>query len=1020
MSSLIMAALRNRKVTLLATAVIVVYGFIAYYLIPKQENPDTSPPVAVITTIYPGASPTDVETLVTNKLEDELSQIEGFDHIRSYSRNSVSILILFLEMEADTEKGWAELRRRLNDVEDELPDQCRRPTVKTDLADTAGMIIALSGDRYSYNQLVDFAEEFKRELSRIPGIARFDIDGDVKKEVKVEVQYEKLNQYRVSLEDVLNLLKIQNVSIPSGYLQKDGVKINVSTPSTFESLEDIRNTIVDVSRETGAVVRLRDIADVHMGLERGVKRIRHNGENAVLLTGFFKQGENIVLVGRDVRRTLDRVKRRLPEELKVDEVLYQPEDVGKAVSGFMRNLLQGVVLVIVVVFLGMGLRNAIVVSTAIPISILATMATMYAVDIQIHMVSTAALIIALGMLVDNAIVIADAIQVRIDHGMPNVRAAFEGARDSAAPVFSATLTTVAAYVPLLMMPGAPGDFSRPLPLVVIISLSCSYLVAMFVTPSLASLLFRPLRPDQDARPGRLRRFFYFLLDTGMRHKGATIGITLALGLGAYYLQSLLGLSFFPHSDKPFAHIEIRSEISDIDRTDRLARQVEAFLATVPEITSYTTSVGEGLPKFYVTVGQASQSDDYAQIMFHFDLARGERFQTTEELGYFLQKNIDARLSGGKASVKILELADAAAAPIVLRVSGESLDRIREVADHIKAAIRKVPGTADISDDAAQESLEFRIDVDADVATHLGITKYDIQRQINIALYGATASVFRVAGKEYDIVVTSDIDTKEELENLAIKSRFANTRALLKQIATIRLQPVLENITHFRQERSVAVMSQVVPGYSAPDLASQIEREVLPTLDTDGVTVSFDGERERIIKNFGNVAIASAFAVVVVYLILFVQFNSFSQPMVILMTVPLSAVGSIVGLFLFQQPMSFMAILGMASLIGIVVNNAILLLDFINKARQKGYSVQDACVDSVSKRLRPIGLSTTTTVMGLTPMLLSGHPLFVPMSVSLMNGLIVSTLLTMVVIPVVFALVFGRKGEVSSADREEVD
>ncbi len=1020
MSPLIMAALKNRKVTLLATAVIVVYGFVAYYLIPKQENPDTSPPVAVITTIYPGASPTEVERLVTNKLEDELSQIEGFDYIHSYSRNSASILVLFLDIEADTEKGWAELRRRLDDIEPDLPEQCHKPEVKTDLADTAGMIIALSGDQYSYDQLADFAEEFKRELSRVPGISRFDIEGDIKREVKVKVNHEKLNLYRVSLEDVLNLLKVQNVAIPSGYLQKDGIKINVSTPSTFESLDDIRNTIIDVSRKTGAVVRLRDIADVYMGLERGVKRIRQDGENAVLLTGYFKKGENIVLIGHEVREVLNRVRERLPADLKVAEVLYQPEDVGEAVSGFMRNLLQGVVLVIVVVFLGMGLRNAIVVSTAIPISMLATMAAMYALDIQIHMVSTAGLIIALGMLVDNAIVIADAIQVRLDHGMPSMQAAFEGARDSAAPVFSATLTTVAAYVPLLMMPGAPGDFARPLPMVVIISLSCSYLVAMLVTPSLSTLLFRPVAERASAEPGRIRRFFYFLLNAGMKRKWVTVGITLALGAGAFYLQSLLGLSFFPHADKPFAHLEIHSEISDIDRTDRLARRAEAFLATVPEITSFTTSVGEGLPKFFVTVGQASQSDDYAQILFHFDLDKSDRFENAEALGYYLQHELDARLSGREPTVKILQLADAAAAPIVLRVTGDRLDRIQEVADHIKAAIRKVPGTADVGDDAAEQNLEFQVHVDSDVATHLGITKYDIQRQINIALYGEAATVFRVAGKEYDVVVSSDIDTRSELENLAIKSRFANTRALLKQVATISLEPVLQKITHFRQARSIAVTSQVVPGYSAPELSGIIEHQVLPKLDTAGVDVSFDGERERIIKNFGNVAIASVFAVVVVYLILFVQFNSFSQPLVILVTVPLSAVGSVVGLFLFGQPMSFMAILGMASLIGIVVNNAILLLDFIAKARAKGYTVQEACVDSVAKRLRPIGLSTTTTVMGLTPMLLSGHPLFVPMSVSLMNGLLLSTLLTMVVIPVVFALVFGRKDEVSIGDHEEVD
>jgi multidrug efflux pump len=1017
---LIQGALTYRKVTLLFTAALILWGAIGYRFIPKQENPQVPTPAAIVITIYPGASPEEVETLVTSKIEDAVVDIPDFENVSSVSRNSVSIVIVRLVATAtDVEKAWDELEKNIRDVEGELPDQCERPELNTKLGETTGFLLPLSGEGFTYGQLTGFAEEFQRALNRVDGISRVDVLGEVKNEVRVSVDADRLNLYNLSIEQVHGTLRMQNLAIPSGFLEKDGIKINVVTPGTFETLRDIEDTIVNVSQASGHAVRLKDIATVELVPERGVSRLRRDRQNAVVLAGYFKPGRNVVLIGDDVRAVINDVKHGLPPRLQVHEAVFQPADVAHAVSGFMGSLLQGVLLVILVVFLGMGLRNAIVVSTAIPISVMLTFVIMGLTGIEVHQMSTTALIISLGMLVDNAIVIADAIQVRVDEGMSRYDAALDGARDSALPVFSATLTTVAAYSPLLFLPGAAGRFSIAVPIVVMISLSCSYLVAMLVTPTLGMLIFRPTKDSIAAggqpKIGIFRRVFSAMLAVALRHRVLTVFVGVAALVGAMQVQKLLGLAFFPNADKDFAHLYIQSELADLDHTDALAAEVEAYLQTVPEITGLTTRVGEGLPKFFFTIGQRAQSDNLAHIHFQFDLDKSERFERPEDLTFFLQDELANRLAGATVDVKLLALAGEAPAPIVIRVSGPDLDRLQKVASDLRAAVEKTPGTYDVSDDASQKVLQLKVDVDEDVATGSGISKYDILRQINIALYGSETGVFRSGGKELDIIVTSDITDTDELMNLAVKSRFGPTKMMLKQLADVSLEPAVETIKRFQRERSIAVLSRVRPGFSAAAVTTAIETDALPTVDTDGTTITFDGERERIKSLFGGVAIAAIVAMFMVYLILFVQFNSFLRPLVILVTVPLSAVGSILGLYLFKQPMSFTAVMGMASLIGIVVNNAILLIDYIDKARGAGARVDRACYDAMGKRFRPIMLSTTTTALGLLPLVITYNPLFTPMSISLMVGLLVSTLLTLIIIPVMFSLVFRREDKGTKAD-----
>mgnify|MGYP000369889501 CR=1 FL=1 len=1001
MRDIVFKAIVHRKVTLFFVVALVIYGLVSYYFLPKQENPDLDPTIGLVTAVYPGALPEDMEKLVTRKIEDAVSEIRGFDSVRSYSKNSISIVIVYLKPDADREKSWLDLRQRIDDLYPKLPQGCWKPEINTKLGETAGLMIAFSGQNYTYDQLEAYAELFKERLRRIKGVVRFDIVGKVDRVVKVTADMARLNQHRLSLEDLWKLLQAQNLEIPAGAIEREGMTVNVSVPGKFSSLRDIENTVIDVSSTDGSLVRLRDVATVSMGLKDDASKIRHNGQDAVILAGYFEEKRNVLIIGDEVRAAIEDVKRTLPPDLVVDEVLYQPDDVRAAVRNFMSNLLEGMLFVIIVVFLGMGFRNAMVVATAIPLSILVTYIVMGITGLKVHQISTVALIIALGMLVDNAVVISDAIQVKLDAGIDRVKAAFEGTTEVALPVFTSTLTTVAGFFPLLLLPGNVGQYVISVPQLVIISLTASYFVAMFVTPTMALLWFRPGGSGPE-RTGGVRRVFQRLLAAGLDRPVTALLITLAITITMLSLGGLfLPIRFFPNADKNIIAIDITSEIAELTDTEKVVRQVENILQSQPEVTKITTVVGDDLPKFYVTMIPHAPSKEYGQAMFRVDLKKTGRFRDNETFGYHLQQELDAKVTGGTAKVKILQQAEPMDAPVMFRITGTDLRRLKEVSHAIQDEFRMMPELMNVRDNAAGERLEYTVRVDDDVATSLGILKYDVQRQINLALRGDKASVFRSGGNEYDIIVESNIASIEELGNLAVKSTVTGNKVLLKQFADITLTPKTDYIYRFDKEYSISALADMVPGFGATETTLRFMRDALPRIDTTGVRVVHDGEMKNIIDNFSNLGIAAIAAIFFNYLILILEFKSLLQPFIILTTVPLSVIGALAGLLLFRQPFSFTAFLGITSLIGVVVNNAILLMEYINNEKAKGHDLKQACIGAVARRYRPIMLSNITTVMGLLPLATSGSQLFTPMSVAQMSGLLIATLLTLVVIPVTY-------------------
>jgi multidrug efflux pump subunit AcrB len=1003
---LIKKLIEERRVTIFIAICVGILGIYGYYMLPRQESPDVSVPVAMIVTPYPGGSPKDVNELVSRKIEDKLSELQGYDYCKSISEDSVSVIIVYFENNTDEDKAMQDVRNAVDDVKSDMPSGILTPEIRTNLTDAAGIIISLSGENYSYEQLASFGNQFKNELLRIDGISKFTVEGELKKEVKINVDMKKLDRINLSLADIDQYLQIQNVEIPAGYLDTEDGKVKISSPGIFESIDDIKNIIIGVSAETGITTKLSDVADIYMGLEEGNEKFKQNGNNSVLLTGYFQDDKNVVIIGKEVRKTIEAIKSRMPEDLIIEEIIYQPDSVKESTNDFMRNLIAGMVLVIIVVFIGMGMRNAIVVSTAIPLSILMTFGAMYFMNIKIHQISLTALIISLGILVDNAIVISDSIQARYDSGEELKSAAIEGTRACSVPIFTATLTTIAAFSPLIGLPGGAGDFMNPIPIVLIISIIAAYIVAMFVTPSLAVTFFKKTS-ENKIKTGVFRKFFSINLRRGLKYKKRlAVSTFLILFAVIKFIMPMLPSQFFPYVDKDVFYIEINSErAGDIDATEVLADKVVEILKDEPEIKSYTVAIGNGLPKFYITMTLSTPSKSYAQMVCKYNIEDVEnpRFESSTEMMDYLQRKLDREISSGKCAVKLLEYAEPAEAKAIVRISGDDYDTINEVATELKDRVENMDEVANARLDRDHKTYQMNVDVDNNIAGTFGITKYDIQRQINIALYGKDSSVFRKSGKEYNIHLKSNITSIRDLKNMDIKSSITENKIPLMQFADIGYSTKLDAIRNYDKEQTIHLYVNEKLGYSAVEIEDIIENEILPSMDTSNTRITFDGEREQIDRYFGAAGLLAMAAIFIIFIILLAQFNSFKQAMIILITIPLSLIGSILGLFIFRQPLSLTAFLGIIALIGLVVKNGILLIEHINEDRKKGIPVDEACVNGVNKRFNAIILSSMTTVLGLLPLAVSGSDLFAPMSVSLMSGLVASTFLTLVVIPVFYSL-----------------
>ncbi|SMP51034.1 efflux RND transporter permease subunit [Anoxynatronum buryatiense] len=1003
MQRLIETAVKQRRIVLFLAAATALFGLFSYQMLPKQENPMIKINAAMVTTHYPGATPEEVESLITREIEDVLSEMDDLKQLFSDSAAGLSVVFAIYEDDADIDKANQQVREKLENVRGRLPEGSMEPAVATNLGESAGFMISLSGSSYNNEQLTAFGETMEAALRGINGLYKTTMLGTVEKQVTVEIKQAELNQVGLSLRELNELLWVQQLEMPAGSLPYDAGPLTVTTETAYGTVADVAGQVVAVSREMGSLMKLKDLARVEMAYEEDAARILQGEAPAVLLAGYFREDQNMIPVGKEVRQQLAAVAEQLPPDLVITEVTFQPQDVERSMTHFIGSLLMGMGLVMVMILMGMGLRNALVVSAGIPLAVLGTFSLMGITAITFQSVSLAGLMIALGMIVDNNIVISDAIQNRFDQGADRETAAIEAVGEIAIPVFTSTLTTMAAFLPLMFISGEVGQFMESLPRVVMFALMASFLTAILVTPAFMTMMMTPRKQRfSDEVLAKGSRFFVRLLQKSARRKGWVL-----LAVGGFFLLTMAGvvprlpLAFFPKADKEVLYVETYVErAGDIEKTEVIARQINALLEAEPEVVQVTTGVGTPLLKFYTTMMPVAPQPELTRAIVTFDLDRSQRFTTKDQLAMHLQDQLDARVAGARATVRLLELSDPAS-PVTIRLRGENLNQLKHVAMEVEQALKKLPGTMNVASNASDSVYQYQVTVAGDQAALAGLMHADVQQEVSLALFGSRRAVLRQEGKAYDIQVKSDIATVADLEQMGIKSSITGEKVPLAQVAEVKLVPQIERISRFNQERSLVVTSDIRPGYSAVAVSNALEEQMKNGWDPRGVTVSFEGEREDIDNNFSHMGILGFFTLCLIYAILLVEFKSFRDPLLILFTVPLSMTGSVLGLWLLKQPLSLTALLGVISLMGIVVNNAILLMDHIKGSRCQGKKAEEACYDAVHVRFRPIVLSTITTIMGLMPLALSSSELFRPMAIALISGLLVATLLTLVVIPLLY-------------------
>jgi len=1013
MRRLIAAALDNPAVVMALFLALTVAGISSFFSMPRREDPEVNPPFALIITALPGASAERVERLVTDPLEEAIDELDDIKRLSSTSRTGVSVIELELYQDVDVLERWRTLRRLVAQAGDQLPDDATRPEIRAEnLLDVGVMTIAVSGptgrDAKGVREEIErIAERLEDDIERVPGISRVASQGASDSEVGVEVDLRALAVRRIPFTRVVGALQAANTRLPGGDMAVAGTRFPVETSGAFESVEQVARAVVDVS-PAGTPVTVGDLARVTRDSAEARERVRHRGRPAVLLTPFMQDGLSVTDLALELRALVRERSESLPDGFDLTIVTDQAERVERRIDKFSLNLLQGLFLVIAITALALGLGGMVPVTVALPLSMVMGLFGMSMVGLELHQVSISALVLVIGMLVDNSIVITENVERHMRLGSDPHKAAVDGAHEVWGSVLSSTLTTVVAFIPLAFMSDNTGEFIRSLPIVVCLTLGSSYVVAMLVTPALAARLYRPRETIAARLERRAVPVFDRFLTRALKRPWVPIGVALlalvlsllSTGVGGLAYFPKLDVEFFPKAETREFHVDVTAPLgSSIDATEEGVAAVEQELERVPEVTSYTAALGRGFPRFYYNVFPRDADEAHAQV--HVALAEDGR--PTAEIVAELSERL-AHLPGTRIEPRELEQGPPVGAPVVVRLAGEEIPPLREAAREVIRLIERSPAVDLVYDDYGPDVPQVAVEVDRVRASRAGLAESEIASAVRLAVAGFEATTLRDADEEVPVVVRADADQRNDFSGLAtlyVDSRATGEAVPLLQVADVEPDFTLGSIRHRNRARTVTVKIFGAPGTATTVLEDAVEGAIAGYRPPDGVKLELGGETEHRSRSFESLGRLGLIAILAVFVILVFQYRSLLKPLAILTALPLAAIGGILGLWLLQSPLGFMAVLGFVSLIGVVVNDSIVLIEFVEICRRRGMDLDDAIREGVRIRLRPIMMTTVTTIGGMIPLTFFGGSLWQPMGAVIIFGLLTSTLLTLVIVPVLY-------------------
>ncbi len=1010
-------SIRNRTTVAVLGLIIFLMGGYSYFTLPREAFPDIPIPYILISTTYEGVSPEDIETTVTMKIEKELNGIRGIKEIRSSSAEGLSMINVEFTPDVPTEVALQRVRDRVDMAKGELPTDAKEPVIKEiNLAEFPIMLISISAD-VSPVQLKEVADTLQDTLEAVPGVLKVEVLGTLEPEIRLEFDPDRLASYNLMIPEILALIPSENVNISAGGLETQGTKFNVRIPAELVTAEEVDHLLLTV-RE-GKPIYLSDVATVRAAFKDRNSYSRLNGAGNVTLSVQKRVGANVVRTSDYIKAVIDEAQQQIPGAVKFDITFDMSKYIRSTVADLENNILAALILVTSLLLLFLGWRSATIVAMIIPLSMLITFFLIQMLGYTLNMIVLFSLVLVLGMLVDNAIVIVENIYRHIQLGYSRFEAAMLGAREVAWPVTTSTFTTVGAFLPLMFWPGIMGDFMKYLPITLSLGLLASLFVALVFSPTVCSAWAgHSAQPHQ--RDHWFIRGYRRVQQTGLQYPAMTLflAVCLLFGLAVLYAKIGKGTEFFPQGDPERANIDVRTpQGTNIHETDRIMRlieqRIEPYKPYIKHIVTNVGSSGGGLDLMASSGGPHLAS---ISLIF-YDFAERER--PSIEVIAEIRKTI-ADISGAEIKVEREKNGPPTGAPITVRLIGENFKTLEHLSNQARQCIAEVPNVVNLRSDLEATRPELAFTVNRRNAMLLGVNTATVGNFLKMAVFGTRVGTYRQFNDEYDITVRLPLVQRvniDDLHRLQIPNISGNA-VPLSSLGRFEYRGGFGTINRVNQKRVVTLTAD-----AEGRLSSEVLRDVqkrLSKLDLpSGYEIRYAGEKETEDESRAFLGKAFAIALLLVTLVLVIQFNSLMVPLIIMTTVVLSLIGALTGLLACGLPFGIiMTGIGIISLAGVVVNNAIVLLAYTQQLQQRGMDLVSAAAEAGVTRLRPVLLTATTTIIGLIPMAIGisydfhtfnwatkseSSQWWRNMAVVVIFGLGFATVLTLVVVPSLYVM-----------------
>jgi len=1009
----------------LITIILILLGIIGLRTLPLEEYPQIDVPWIVVAIPYPGAAAEDIEQKVTVKVDEKLNGIKHLKQLLSYAREGASVHVIELYEKADKQNALTEVKEKIDQVKRELPEDVKEPMIEDIAFDSVPIILVNVTGEVDPQTLKEIAKDIKIEIEAVPGVREVAFYGGLEKEVQVQVDPRKMEQYHLSYSILIAALQQQNANLPGGYLKLNSYEYLVRTEGKFNDVQDIGQTVVAV--KAGHPIFLSEVAEIKETHKKINTYSRYNGMQTVSLIAYKQTEINTMKTTGAIKQIAAEYNARMPEVVQITTTMDKGDDISLMVKQLSSNAFYGLLFVLFTLMIFMGLRNSILIAIAIPFSLFVGFLFMWLAGLSLNMITMFALILIIGLVVDGAMIVGENIYHHFEKGLNPIDASKEGISEVGTAVLSADLTTISAFFPMIFIAGIMGQVVSFMPYVVIFALAGSIFIDHFTLPMIASKYMRPSKKETEMkRFARIffigNRFFRFLnryykplLRWAIFHRKTVISASLLAFFIALFIigAGVIKVDFFPKEDMGRFNINFMLPMgTTVEKTNRIAQQIERLIAMIPEVKEYVSTIGDtGMIMSDLTETAGSSSGpEFGKILINIGYDN-ERKRSQSEIIEELDSKL-AEIPGIEYSFFEVEMGPPVGRPVAIQIYGEEFEELKNISQTVEKHLKSISGTRNVQNSFQENKPQVSIKVDRTNAAKHGITAQEITIQVMAAFLGYEATEIMLGDELVDIRVINKEAHRQNFEDVLDTPIFstAGIKIPLSQLARVEITEGIYSINRRNLRRSVTVGCDVEQGYTPLDIFASLQKLMESTPPPQGYILEYGGEEEERQRSFESMTRVMFLGLILIFFVLTAQFDSFKQPLVILFTVPLSIIGVVTGLLLTRLTFSFMAFVGIVALVGIVVNDGIVLIDFINQRRRRGVDLITAIFDAAPRRLRPVILTTATTIGGLLPITLNlggGGSFWAPLGTSIIFGLLFATMLTLVVIPSLYSI-FERK------------